>query len=197
MIKTNFLGNEVWRENEHYSCIACTTIDSVMKMEKKNYPQVYLEEKLSSHFAVNTWAWLTLRYLAHNYLSKFFLVYAHILGWQFWNSFFEGVILKCLNFYSYTMVASGCSFHFKKLLVLDQFSIRLQFWLNLVSSILFVKIKKTKLHRQFFIFLMLYLHSWSTLLNLTFFVLNKIVNMSDKLSFCPIVSSIVAGLTIV
>ena len=44
MIKTNFLGNEVWRENEHYSCIACTTIDSVMKMEKKNYPQVYLEE---------------------------------------------------------------------------------------------------------------------------------------------------------
>ena len=28
----------------HYTCIACITIDSVMKMEKKNYPQVYLEE---------------------------------------------------------------------------------------------------------------------------------------------------------
>ena len=28
----------------HYTCIACITIDSVMKIEKKNYPQVYLEE---------------------------------------------------------------------------------------------------------------------------------------------------------
>ena len=27
-----------------YACIACITIDSVMKMKKKNYPQVYLEE---------------------------------------------------------------------------------------------------------------------------------------------------------
>ena len=44
MTKTNFLGDEIPRENVHYSCIACTTIDSVMRMEKKNYPQVYLEE---------------------------------------------------------------------------------------------------------------------------------------------------------
>ena len=43
-IKTNFLGNEVPKENMHYTCIACITIDSVMKMDKKNYPQVYLEE---------------------------------------------------------------------------------------------------------------------------------------------------------
>ena len=28
----------------HYTCIACITINSVMKMNKKNYPQVYLEE---------------------------------------------------------------------------------------------------------------------------------------------------------
>ena len=28
----------------HYTCIACIAIDSVMRMEKKNYPQVYLEE---------------------------------------------------------------------------------------------------------------------------------------------------------
>ena len=28
----------------HYTCIACITIDSVIKMEKKNYPQFYLEE---------------------------------------------------------------------------------------------------------------------------------------------------------
>ena len=28
----------------YYTCIACITIDSVMRMDKKNYPQVYLEE---------------------------------------------------------------------------------------------------------------------------------------------------------
>ena len=43
-IKTNFLGNKIPKESMHYTCIACITIDSVMKMEKKNYPQVYLEE---------------------------------------------------------------------------------------------------------------------------------------------------------
>ena len=43
-IKTNFLSDEVPKNPEHYTCIACITIDSVMKMEKKNYPQVYLEE---------------------------------------------------------------------------------------------------------------------------------------------------------
>ena len=44
VIKTNFLGDEVPKENIYYTCIACITIDSVMRMEKKNYPQVYLEE---------------------------------------------------------------------------------------------------------------------------------------------------------
>ena len=44
MIKTNFLGNKVPKENINYTCIACVTIDSVMRMDKKNYPQVYLEE---------------------------------------------------------------------------------------------------------------------------------------------------------
>ena len=43
-IKTNFLVNEVPKENMHYTCIACITIDSVMRMDKKNFPQVYLEE---------------------------------------------------------------------------------------------------------------------------------------------------------
>ena len=43
-IKTNFLVNEVPKENMHYTCIACITIDSVMRINKKNYPQVYLEE---------------------------------------------------------------------------------------------------------------------------------------------------------
>ena len=26
----------------YYTCIVCITIDSVMRMDKKNYPQVYL-----------------------------------------------------------------------------------------------------------------------------------------------------------
>ena len=42
--ETNFSGDGVPKENIHYTCIACITIDSVMRMEKKNYPQVYLEE---------------------------------------------------------------------------------------------------------------------------------------------------------
>ena len=44
VIKSNFLCDEVPKENEHYTCIACITIDSIMRMEEKNYPQVYLEE---------------------------------------------------------------------------------------------------------------------------------------------------------
>ena len=35
LIKTNFLGNEVPKENTHDTCIACITVDSVMKMDKK------------------------------------------------------------------------------------------------------------------------------------------------------------------
>ena len=31
-------------ENMHYTCIACIIIDSVMNIDKKNHPQVYLEE---------------------------------------------------------------------------------------------------------------------------------------------------------
>ena len=44
-IKTNFLGNDVPKENIHYTCIACITIDSVMRIDKKkNNLQVYLAE---------------------------------------------------------------------------------------------------------------------------------------------------------
>ena len=43
-IKTKFLGNDVQKENMHYTCIACITIDFVMRMDKKSYPQVYLGE---------------------------------------------------------------------------------------------------------------------------------------------------------
>ena len=44
MIKTNFLGDDAPKRNVYYTCIASITIDSVIKMEKKNYSQVYLEE---------------------------------------------------------------------------------------------------------------------------------------------------------
>ena len=43
-IKTNLLGNKVPKENMHHTCIACITIDSVMRIDKKNHPQLYLEE---------------------------------------------------------------------------------------------------------------------------------------------------------
>ena len=43
VIKTNFLGDEIPKESMHCTCIACITIDSVMRMEKKNYSQVYLK----------------------------------------------------------------------------------------------------------------------------------------------------------
>ena len=44
MIKTNFLGDKIRKENVHYTCITCITFDSVMKMKKMNYPQVYFED---------------------------------------------------------------------------------------------------------------------------------------------------------
>ena len=44
MIKTYFLSNNMPKENMNYTCIACITIDSVLTIDKKNHPQVYLEE---------------------------------------------------------------------------------------------------------------------------------------------------------
>ena len=45
VVNTNFWGNKILKEGVHHTCIACISIDSVMKMKKKkNYPQVYLEE---------------------------------------------------------------------------------------------------------------------------------------------------------
>ena len=44
MIKRKFLGDKIPKESMHYTCIACITIDSVMRMEKNNYPQLYFEE---------------------------------------------------------------------------------------------------------------------------------------------------------
>ena len=44
MINTLFSGNEIPRERNHYICIAAICIDSVLKVDKKNYPQVCLEQ---------------------------------------------------------------------------------------------------------------------------------------------------------
>ena len=42
VIKTNFLGNDMPKENMHYIFIACITIDSVMKIEKtKTSPNLF------------------------------------------------------------------------------------------------------------------------------------------------------------
>ena len=35
VIKPNFLGNDTLKENMHYACIACITVDSAMRMDKK------------------------------------------------------------------------------------------------------------------------------------------------------------------
>ena len=48
------MGNDTPKENMHYPCIACVTIDYVMKMDKKNYPRVYLDEFLQMSRFINT-----------------------------------------------------------------------------------------------------------------------------------------------
>ena len=44
MINALFSGNEIPRERNHYICIAAICIDFVLKVGKRNYPQVYLEQ---------------------------------------------------------------------------------------------------------------------------------------------------------
>ena len=44
VIKRNFLGHKIPKQNVHNACMACITIDSDMRIKKMSYPQVYLEE---------------------------------------------------------------------------------------------------------------------------------------------------------
>ena len=44
MINTLFSGNELSKERIRYLCIPAISIDSGMKVNKKHYPQVYLEQ---------------------------------------------------------------------------------------------------------------------------------------------------------
>ena len=38
------MGKSRPKENMYYTCIACITVDSVLRINKKNHQQVYLEE---------------------------------------------------------------------------------------------------------------------------------------------------------
>ena len=44
MINTLFSGDEIPKERNHYVCIAAICIDSVLRVDKKNYPQDYLDQ---------------------------------------------------------------------------------------------------------------------------------------------------------
>ena len=44
MINTLFSADEIPKERINYVCIAAICIDSVLRVDKKNYPQVYLEQ---------------------------------------------------------------------------------------------------------------------------------------------------------
>ena len=37
-------GDEISKERIHYVCISAVCIDSVLRRDKKNYPQIYLEQ---------------------------------------------------------------------------------------------------------------------------------------------------------
>ena len=41
---TTFTNNTIPEENTHYSCISAIDIDSVLKIDKKSFPQAYLEQ---------------------------------------------------------------------------------------------------------------------------------------------------------
>ena len=55
-IKKNFLGDETPKENVDYTCIACITIDSVMKIKKMNYLEEckYKIKKIKMSKFINT-----------------------------------------------------------------------------------------------------------------------------------------------
>ena len=44
VINTHFSDNKIPKEGNHYICIAAICIGSILKVDKKNYSQVYLEQ---------------------------------------------------------------------------------------------------------------------------------------------------------
>ena len=45
IVKSLFSGHEIPKERVEYSCLSCISIDSVLKVDKKNFPHVYLEQR--------------------------------------------------------------------------------------------------------------------------------------------------------
>ena len=45
VIKTNFLGDKIPKENKYYTCIGCITINSVMRMGKKLFGRMLIQKK--------------------------------------------------------------------------------------------------------------------------------------------------------
>ena len=43
-INTLFSGHEIPKERNHYVCVSAICIDSVLRVDKKNYPRIYLEQ---------------------------------------------------------------------------------------------------------------------------------------------------------
>ena len=43
-VNTNFLGKKVSKENATYKCLSLIMLDSVIRVNKKYYPQIFLEE---------------------------------------------------------------------------------------------------------------------------------------------------------
>ena len=43
VVNADFQDNKIPKEGVHHTFIVCISTDSVMKMAKKNYPQVYLK----------------------------------------------------------------------------------------------------------------------------------------------------------
>ena len=43
-VNTNFQGKKVPKENALYNCLSLIVLDSVIRVNKKHYPQTFLEE---------------------------------------------------------------------------------------------------------------------------------------------------------
>ena len=57
-IKTNILGNNLPKENTYYTCIACITIDSIIKINKKKlstsvFRRMQVQNKENKYFKIH------------------------------------------------------------------------------------------------------------------------------------------------
>ena len=55
MIKTKFLGDEMPNEGVHYACIACITIDFVMRMEKQLSASLFRRMQIQNEENKDVW----------------------------------------------------------------------------------------------------------------------------------------------